>query len=51
MVQYGMKQVVETICQMTSVERILQYTKIETEGPFKTTNGIVNFFKVIQGVP
>ncbi|XP_044727747.1 ATP-binding cassette sub-family C member 4-like [Chrysoperla carnea] len=41
MVQYGMKQVVETICQMTSVERILQYTNIETEGPFETTNDIL----------
>lgn len=36
MVQYGIKQSVELVCQMTSVERMLQYTKIENEGPFDT---------------
>ncbi|XP_044728782.1 ATP-binding cassette sub-family C member 4-like [Chrysoperla carnea] len=37
MVQYGIKQSVEVVCQMTSVERMLQYTKLETEGPFETS--------------
>lgn len=38
-VQYGIRQLCEIICQMTSVERILQYTIIETEGPFNTAKG------------
>ncbi|KRT80298.1 ABC transporter ATP-binding protein, partial [Oryctes borbonicus] len=36
MVQYGMTQIAEVINQITSVERILQYTKIDQEGPFDT---------------
>ncbi|XP_044727742.1 ATP-binding cassette sub-family C member 4-like [Chrysoperla carnea] len=40
-VQYGIRQLSEIICQMTSVERILQYTKIETEGPFETAKDIL----------
>ncbi|XP_044727746.1 ATP-binding cassette sub-family C member 4-like [Chrysoperla carnea] len=40
-VQYGIRQLCEIICQMTSIERILQYTKIETEGPFKTAKDIL----------
>lgn len=36
MMQYGIKQSIEIVFQMTSVERILQYTKLEKEGPFST---------------
>ncbi|XP_046746881.1 ATP-binding cassette sub-family C member 4-like isoform X4 [Diprion similis] len=34
--QYGMWQTAEVISQMTSVERILQYTNLPKEGPFTT---------------
>ncbi|CAG9767681.1 unnamed protein product [Ceutorhynchus assimilis] len=36
MLQYGMRQTAEVINQLTSVERVLQYTKLENEGPFVT---------------
>ncbi|KAL1496964.1 hypothetical protein ABEB36_008007 [Hypothenemus hampei] len=36
MVQHGMRQTCEVINQLTSVERVLQYTKLENEGPFET---------------
>nr|AHB63235.1 multidrug resistance-associated protein [Chrysomela lapponica] len=36
MLQHGMRQTSEVINQLTSVERIRQYTKIDTEGPFET---------------
>ncbi|KYQ47297.1 Multidrug resistance-associated protein 4 [Trachymyrmex zeteki] len=36
MVQYGMRQTAETITQMTSVERIMQFTELEKEGPFES---------------
>lgn len=39
MLQYGMKQTAEVINQLTSVERVLQYTKLENEGPFETPKG------------
>ncbi|XP_076650867.1 ATP-binding cassette sub-family C member 4 isoform X2 [Halictus rubicundus] len=34
MLQHGMRQTAETIAQMTSVERILQFTQLDKEGPF-----------------
>ncbi|XP_033327648.2 ATP-binding cassette sub-family C member 4 isoform X2 [Megalopta genalis] len=34
MVQHGMRQTAETIAQMTSVERILQFTQLDKEGQF-----------------
>ncbi|KAK2579975.1 hypothetical protein KPH14_012235 [Odynerus spinipes] len=34
MLQYGMCQTADTIAQMTSVERILQFTQLDEEGPF-----------------
>jgi len=36
MVQHGMRQTAETITQMTSVERIMQFTELEQEGPFES---------------
>ncbi|KAJ8951073.1 hypothetical protein NQ318_003771 [Aromia moschata] len=36
MLQYGMRQTAEVVNQLTSVERVLQYTTIEKEGPFDT---------------
>ncbi|XP_063981696.1 ATP-binding cassette subfamily C member 4-like [Diachasmimorpha longicaudata] len=36
MLQYGMRQTAEMVAQMTSVERVLQYTKLEKEGPFNS---------------
>jgi len=36
MVQYGMRQTAEAVTQMTSVERIMQFTKLEQEGPFES---------------
>ncbi|XP_012146800.2 ATP-binding cassette subfamily C member 4 [Megachile rotundata] len=36
MLQHGMRQTAETIAQMTSVERILQFTQLEKEGPFES---------------
>lgn len=36
MLQYGVRQTAETVAQMTSVERILQFTKLEREGPFES---------------
>lgn len=34
MLQHGMRQTAEAIAQMTSVERILQFTQLDEEGPF-----------------
>ncbi|XP_050309650.1 ATP-binding cassette sub-family C member 4-like isoform X2 [Anthonomus grandis grandis] len=39
MLQYGMRQTAEVVNQLTSVERVLQYTKLEKEGPFHTPKG------------
>ncbi|XP_025162191.1 multidrug resistance-associated protein 4 isoform X2 [Harpegnathos saltator] len=36
MVQHGIRQMAEAITQMTSVERILQFTEFEKEGPFES---------------
>ncbi|XP_022899785.2 ATP-binding cassette sub-family C member 4-like isoform X1 [Onthophagus taurus] len=36
MLQYGMRQTAEVASQMTSVERVVQYTNIEKEGPFES---------------
>ncbi|XP_017758049.1 PREDICTED: multidrug resistance-associated protein 4-like [Eufriesea mexicana] len=36
MLQHGMRQTAETIAQMTSVERILQFTQLDKEGPFES---------------
>ncbi|XP_072396581.1 ATP-binding cassette subfamily C member 4-like [Diabrotica undecimpunctata] len=36
MLQYGVRQTAEAISNMISVERVLQYTKLEKEGPFES---------------
>lgn len=36
MLQYGIRQTAEVINQLTSVERVLQYTNLDKEGPFET---------------
>ncbi|XP_022909501.2 probable multidrug resistance-associated protein lethal(2)03659 [Onthophagus taurus] len=36
MLQHGMRQTAEVVNQLTSVERILQYTKLDMEGPFES---------------
>lgn len=36
MLQYGVRQTAEVASNMTSVERVLQYTKIDKEGPFES---------------
>ncbi|CAG9833841.1 unnamed protein product [Diabrotica balteata] len=37
MLQHAIRQYSELINQLTSVERVLQYTKLDKEGPFKTS--------------
>ncbi|XP_076758535.1 ATP-binding cassette subfamily C member 4 isoform X2 [Xylocopa sonorina] len=36
MLQHGMRQTAEALAQMTSVERILQFTQLDKEGPFES---------------
>ncbi|KAJ8961187.1 hypothetical protein NQ318_008870, partial [Aromia moschata] len=36
MLQFGVRQTAEVTSNMTSVERILQYTKLDKEGPFES---------------
>ncbi|XP_074034753.1 ATP-binding cassette sub-family C member 4 isoform X2 [Leptinotarsa decemlineata] len=36
MLQYGMKATADVVQQLTSVERVLQYSKLDCEGPFET---------------
>lgn len=36
MLQHGMRQTAEMVAQMTSVERVLQFTKLDKEGPFES---------------
>lgn len=43
MLQYGMRQTAEVVNQLTSVERVMQYTKLETEGEYNTPTGGSNF--------
>lgn len=39
MLQYGVRQSAEVSSTMTSVERVLQYTKLEEEGPWEPLPG------------
>ncbi|KAL7300052.1 hypothetical protein TKK_0007062 [Trichogramma kaykai] len=39
MLQFAMKQVSETMAQMISVERMLQFTELEQEGPYEVVGG------------
>lgn len=36
MLQYGVRQTAEVASNMISVERVMQYTKLDKEGPFET---------------
>ncbi|XP_072767862.1 ATP-binding cassette sub-family C member 4 isoform X2 [Anoplolepis gracilipes] len=38
MMQHGIRQTAETVTQMTSVERIMQFTELEKEGPFESNH-------------
>lgn len=39
MVQYGMRQMAEAVSQMTCVERVTEYSKLEKESPIDTPKG------------
>lgn len=39
MLQFGVRQTAEVASNMISVERVLQYTKLEKEGPFESLPG------------
>lgn len=41
MLQHGTRQSAEVVNQMTSVERVLEYTKIAPEGKFNTPKGLI----------
>lgn len=48
MVQHGMRQLAEAVSQMTCVERVTEYSKLEKEGPIETPEG--RDTKVIKNV-
>lgn len=51
MLQFGMRQTAEVINQLTSVERVLQYGALETEGPFETPKGkITSATSVVKNI-
>lgn len=39
MLQFGIRSMADVFSQMTGVERVLQYTRIEKEGPFESLPG------------
>ncbi|KAG5885795.1 hypothetical protein JTB14_031512 [Gonioctena quinquepunctata] len=41
MLQFGMRQIADTIQHLISVERVIDYTKIDTEGPFETPQDVL----------
>lgn len=43
MLQHGTRQTAEVVNQMTSVERVLEYTTIESEGKYSTSKGLLTF--------
>lgn len=48
MVQHGMRQFADVVSQITSVERIMEYIKIEKEGNFTTSPGKPDIFEILS---
>lgn len=44
----GVRQTAETLNWLICVERVLQYTNLESEGPFETPKGKIFFLIVIS---
>lgn len=45
MVQHGMRQVADVVSQITSVERIVDYIKIDKEGNDTVTTGLLDLLR------